>query len=90
MRYTNTSWFPLKNFCKKPIHRDYMLGANKYRGLKDSITGQAIKYLETVFWNRTLNVNVKLDTYNSILSSGDIEGLNKLNELGLSDDIKIS
>lgn len=87
MNYTSSSWFPLKNFTKSPLHKDWMLGATKWKGLVDSVTGKPLKHLETVFWNRTLNANVSYEEYRRVRN--DPAFTDRLTELGLPLDIRV-
>lgn len=85
-----SSWFPLKRFTKTGCHFDWMLGATKFRGVKDFLTpGKVINMHETVFWNRTLNMNVALSSYREFASSGDPEKIKKLESIGLPVDVNV-
>lgn len=90
MNYTSSSWFPLKNFTKSPVHGDWSVGPTHFNSFKDIITGKTIKKYSTVFWNREKhNATLTLETYQNIIKSGDQEGLKKLKELELPTDIKV-
>lgn len=52
MNYTSSSWFPLKNFTKSHVHKDWSVGPTHFNSFKDIITGKTIKKYSTVFWNR--------------------------------------
>jgi len=85
-----SSWFPLKRFTKTGCHFDWMLGATKFKRVKDFlIPSKIINMYETVFWNRTLNVNVSLSSYQEFANSGDPEKIKKLESIGLPTDVKL-
>lgn len=88
MRYTSSSWFPLKNFCNGKCHFDYMMGVCKWHGVKDALTGTIIRPMETVFWNRTLgNITIGLQNYLKVRK--DPLYADKMKSLELPDNIKV-
>ena len=86
---SGSSWTPLAKFTKTGCHYDWMLGATKYYGTRDALTGRPIPRFETVFWNRTLCATITLDSYERAVKSGDEERLKKLKDLGLPTDVKL-
>lgn len=90
MRFTESSWFPLKNFTRMGCHFDWMMGVTRFKGVKDFLKpSRTIKPNETVFWNRTLGANVSLETYNEIRNGSDPDAVRKCKEIGLPLDIRV-
>lgn len=90
MRFNNSSWFPLKNFTKSSCHFDWMLGVTRFKGVKDFLDpNKTIKPMETVLWNRTLNANIALSTYNEMRSTSDEMIKGKFKEIGLPLDVRV-
>jgi len=88
MRYTSSSWFPLKNFTKTGCEKDWMVGCCQWKGVKDALTGRGLKWLETVFWNRSMgNLSIGLQDY--LKAREDPKMQPQLERLGLPLDIKI-
>lgn len=85
----SSSWTPLAKYTKSECHFDWMLGATKFYGTRDALTGRPIPRFETVFWNRTLCATITLDSYERAVRSGDPERLKKLEGLGLPADVKL-
>lgn len=90
MKFNSSSWFPLKNFTKSSCHFDWMLGVTKFRGVKDFMDpSKTISPMETVLWNRTLNANIALSTYNKLKSSTDETVKSKFHSIGLPLDVRV-
>lgn len=86
-----SSWFPLKRFTRSGCHFDWMMGTTKFFGVRDFLKpNKFIPVMETVFWNRTLNANVALSTYNEIRESKDPAMIKKCEEIGLPMDIRLN
>lgn len=88
-RSNNSSWFPVKNFTKSGCHFDWMMGATKFCGVKDFLTNEMIPKMATVFWNRTLNANVALSTYENVRAKKDPAMVEKCKSIGLPLDIRV-
>lgn len=90
MRFNSSSWFPLRNFTKSSCHFDWMLGVTKFKGVKDFLNPKkTITPMETVLWNRTLNANIALSTYNEMKNSTDETIKSKFHEIGLPLDVRV-
>lgn len=91
MNYGNaSSWFPVKRFTKSPCHFDWMMGVTKYSNVRDYLKPtRIISRMETVFWNRTLDANISVETYREARASKDPELLKKMEEIGLPLDIQV-
>lgn len=90
MRFNNSSWFPLKNFTKSACHFDWMLGVTRFKGVKDFMNpSKTIGVMETVLWNRTLNANISLNTYNEMKNTTDENIKKKFHEIGLPLDVRV-
>lgn len=85
----NSSWFPVRNFTKSRCHFDWMMGATKFCGVRDFLTNEVIPRMATVFWNRTLNANVALSTYESVRNGKNPEMVEKCRKIGLPLDIRV-
>jgi len=85
-----SSWFPLKNFTKAGCHFDWMMGVTKFKGVRDFLDPlKIIPKNSTVFWNRTLNANVALETYERVKEKQDPKDIKKCEEIGLPLDINV-
>ena len=85
-----TSWFPLKNFTRRPCHPDWMVGPTKFRSVRDELSpGRYVGAYTTVFWNRTLNAAVALDSYEEAIKTRDPAKMEILEKLQLPDDIRM-
>ena len=89
MKYNTSSWFPVKRFTRSPCHFDWMFGPTRFSTACDYLAGRKIARDETVLWNRTLNLNIALDSYRKAQSTRDPKMLDKLAEAGLPLDIKL-
>ena len=84
----DTSWFPLKNFTRKGCHRDWMVGPTKFQKVRDELNpGKIVGKYETVFWNRTLNAAVSLESYREAIAERDPGKMKILERLEIPDDI---
>ena len=91
MNYGNTSsWYPVKRFTKSPCHFDWMFGPTKFRNTVDFLTGRKIQMCETVLWNRTLNLNIALDSYRAAQRNPTPTARQKLADAGLPLDINLN
>lgn len=92
MKRANTSsWFPVRNFTKSSVNRDWMMGSTRFKKCKDAIDpSHDIREYETVFWNRSMNnATISLETYRKIQETKNPELLEKLREYELPIDIKV-
>lgn len=89
IRYTSSSWFPLYKFKigEGLCDRDYMLGATKFKNVKDFLTGKTIKQFSTVIWSRKFNVNILLENY--LKFRNDEKYSQKLADISLTCDLKL-
>lgn len=86
----DTSWFPLKPYTRKGCHPDWMFGPTKFPAVVDLLNvKRKVKKYDTVFWNRTLNAAVSLESYREAVSTGDPRMLSILEKLQLPDDVKL-
>ena len=88
--FNRSSWFPLRNFTKTGCHFDWMMGATRFFGVKDFLfPSKTLVKNETVFWNRTLNANIALSSYQEVQRSGDPDLVRKCEEIGLPMDVRV-